>query len=121
VLALGVVKVQPGANTGLGFVNSRISMEVDLFVFETVPQPLDKDVVHDRPLPSMLIMTLCRFRVPVKSSYWPNATRRRSTVDHFRLRGRVGSSSLLMPRRNFCCFGEAAMRHSPLHSPPAPP
>src|SRR6516165_9797611 len=46
VLALGVVKVQPGANTGLGFVNSRISMEVDLFVFEAAPQPLDKDVVH---------------------------------------------------------------------------
>ena len=35
-------------------------------------------------------------------------TRRRSTVDHFRLRGRVGSSSFLLPRRDFCCFGEAA-------------
>src|SRR5439155_26882037 len=46
VLALGVVKVQPGANTGLGFGHSRISVEVELFVFETAPQPLDKDVVH---------------------------------------------------------------------------
>jgi hypothetical protein len=46
VLALGVVKVQPGADTGLDFGNSRISMEVDLFVFETALQPLDKDVVH---------------------------------------------------------------------------
>src|SRR5499427_1167308 len=46
VLTLGVVKVQPGANTGLGFGNRRISMEVDLFVFEAAPQPLDKDVVH---------------------------------------------------------------------------
>ena len=46
VLALGVVKVQPGVDAGLGFGNSRISMEVDLFVFEAAPQPLDKDVVH---------------------------------------------------------------------------
>ena len=46
VLAVGVVKVQPGANTGLGFGDSRISMQVDLLVFETTPQPLDKDVVH---------------------------------------------------------------------------
>ena len=46
MLALGVVKVQPGANAGLGFGHCRISMKVDLFVFETAPQPLDKDVVH---------------------------------------------------------------------------
>src|SRR5438309_6333917 len=46
VLALRVVKVQPGANTGLGFGHTRISMEVDLLVFEAAPQPLDKDVVH---------------------------------------------------------------------------
>jgi len=46
VLALGVVKVQPGANNGPGFGDTRISMQVDLLVFETAPQPLDKDVVH---------------------------------------------------------------------------
>src|ERR1700716_2833392 len=46
VLALCVVKVQPGANTGLGFGHTRISMEVDLLVFEAAPQPLDEDVVH---------------------------------------------------------------------------
>src|SRR5204862_2751812 len=56
VLALRVVKVQPGANTGLGFGHTRISMEVDLLVFEAAPQPLDKDVVMQRPLPSMLIV-----------------------------------------------------------------
>src|SRR5438552_16682702 len=50
VLALGVVKVQPSANTGLGFGHSRIGMEVDLFVFETAPQPLDEDVVHEPAL-----------------------------------------------------------------------
>src|SRR5437660_6912875 len=46
VLALCIVKVQPGANTGLGFDHPRISIEVDLLVFETAPQPLDEDVVH---------------------------------------------------------------------------
>src|SRR5262252_161172 len=46
VLALGVVEVQPAANAGLGFGHCRIGIEVDLLVFETAPQPLDKDVVH---------------------------------------------------------------------------
>src|SRR3979409_1389701 len=41
-----VVKFQPGANTGLGFGHSRISMEVNLLIFEAAPQPLDEDVVH---------------------------------------------------------------------------
>ena len=50
MLALGIVKLQPSANSSLGFGNSRISVEVDLFVFETAPQPLDKDVVHAPPL-----------------------------------------------------------------------
>ena len=76
MLALRVVKVQPGADAGLGFGYCRISVEVDLLVFETAPQPLDEDVVHapaprfreGRLLPSMLIMIPCRFKVPVKSS-----------------------------------------------------
>src|ERR1700736_3589373 len=46
VLALRVVEVQPGANAGLGFGHIRISMEVDLLIFEAAPQPLDEDVVH---------------------------------------------------------------------------
>src|SRR5207253_3265995 len=46
VLTLDVVKVQPGADTGLGFGRGRIGMEVDLLVFEAAPQSLDKDVVH---------------------------------------------------------------------------
>ena len=46
MLALRIVKFQPGANTGLGFGHSRISMEVDLLIFEAAPQPLDEDVVH---------------------------------------------------------------------------
>src|SRR5262249_41851482 len=45
-LALRVVKVQPGANTGFGFSHCRISVQVDLLVFEAAPQSLDKDVVH---------------------------------------------------------------------------
>ena len=46
MLALRVVKVQPGTNAGLSFGHCRISVEVDLLVFETAPQPLDEDVVH---------------------------------------------------------------------------
>ena len=46
MLALLVVKVEPGANAGLGFGHRRISMETDFLVFEATPQPLDKDVVH---------------------------------------------------------------------------
>jgi hypothetical protein len=69
VLALLVVEVEPGANTGLGFGHSRVGIEVDFLVFETAPQPLDKDVVSmHRPLPSMLIVIPWSFRVPVKSS-----------------------------------------------------
>jgi hypothetical protein len=30
---------------------------MDLLVLQAEPQPLDKDVVHHRPLPSMLIRT----------------------------------------------------------------
>src|SRR5246127_3696316 len=46
VLALGVVKLQPGANAGPGFGDTRIGIEVDLLIFETAPQPLNEDVVH---------------------------------------------------------------------------
>src|ERR1700748_2256514 len=46
MLTLRVVKVQPATNASLSFGHSRISMEVDLLVLETAPQPLDKDVVH---------------------------------------------------------------------------
>src|SRR6201984_3395840 len=76
MLAFVVVKAEPGANPSLGLGNVLIGIEVDFLVFEAAPQPLDEDVVHvaapcfrrGRLLPSMLIMTPCCFRVPVKSS-----------------------------------------------------
>src|SRR5262249_40422644 len=46
VLALRVVKFQPGANAGLGFGHCRRGIEVDLLIFENAPQPFDEDVVH---------------------------------------------------------------------------
>src|ERR1700722_3116019 len=46
VLALLIVEIEPGANTGLGLGHTRIGVEVDLLVFEASPQPLDEDVVH---------------------------------------------------------------------------
>src|SRR6516164_2133543 len=46
VLALLIVEIEPGANTGLGLGHTRIGVEVDLLVFEASPQPLDEDLVH---------------------------------------------------------------------------
>src|SRR6202035_4108183 len=46
VLALLVIEAEPGADAGLRFGDAGIRVEVDLFVFEAAPQPLDKDVVH---------------------------------------------------------------------------
>jgi hypothetical protein len=68
VLALRVVEGEPSADTGLDFGHSRVGIEVDFLLFETAPQPLDKDVSMHRPLPSMLIVIPWSFRVPVKSS-----------------------------------------------------
>jgi hypothetical protein len=76
VLPLVIVEAEPGINPGLGLGDRRISVEVHFLVFEAALQPLDKDVVdaaaprfrEGRLLPSMLIVTRCRFRVPVKSS-----------------------------------------------------
>ena len=56
MLALLIVEIEPGANTGLGLGHPRIRIEVDLLVFEASPQPLDEDVSMHRPLPSMLIV-----------------------------------------------------------------
>src|SRR5580704_6066444 len=46
MLAFVVVKAEPGANPSLGLGNVLIGIEVDFLVFETAPQPLDKDIVH---------------------------------------------------------------------------
>ena len=46
MLALVIVETEPGANAGSGLGDCRISVKVDLLVFEAAPQPLDKDVVH---------------------------------------------------------------------------
>src|SRR5438128_6789868 len=46
VLALLVVEIEPGANTGFGLGHTRMVVEVDLLVFEALPQPLDQDIVH---------------------------------------------------------------------------
>jgi len=46
VLALLVIKAEPGADAGLGLGDTGIGVEVDLLVFQAAPQPLDEDVVH---------------------------------------------------------------------------
>src|SRR5215470_13534543 len=46
VLTLLIVKTEPGADAGPGLGDGGIGIEVDFFVFEAAPQPLDKDVVH---------------------------------------------------------------------------
>jgi hypothetical protein len=44
VLALLVIKAEPGADAGLGLGDTGIGVEVDLLVFEAAPQPLDEDI-----------------------------------------------------------------------------
>ena len=64
MLALLVIKAEPGADAGLGLGDTGTGVEVDLLVFEASPQPLDEDVIHapaprfreGRLLPSMLIV-----------------------------------------------------------------
>src|SRR5262249_54311901 len=43
VLALLVIKTEPGADAGLGLGDTGIGVEVDLLVFQAAPQPLDED------------------------------------------------------------------------------
>ena len=45
-MALLVVEAEPSGDPGLRLGDIRIGVEVDLFVFEAAPQPLDEDVVH---------------------------------------------------------------------------
>ena len=67
--ALVIVEAEPCANAGLGLADRRIGVEIYLLVFAAAPQPFDEDVVHVAALVrSMLIITPCRFRVPVNSS-----------------------------------------------------
>src|SRR5215467_12486331 len=46
MLTLLIVETEPGADAGPGLGDGCIGIEVDFFVFEAAPQPLDKDVVH---------------------------------------------------------------------------
>src|SRR5580704_18401448 len=46
VLALLVIKAEPGADAGFGLGDTGIGVEVDLLVFKAAPQPLDEDVVN---------------------------------------------------------------------------
>jgi len=46
VRAFVVVEIEPGANARLGLGHRRISVEIELLVFQAAPQPLDEDAVH---------------------------------------------------------------------------
>jgi hypothetical protein len=46
VLALLIIKAEPGADAGLGLGDTGIGIEIDLLVFKAAPQPLDENVVH---------------------------------------------------------------------------
>jgi hypothetical protein len=86
VLALDVVKVQPGADTGLGLGYIRIGMEVDLLVFEAAPQSLDKDVVHALQLADLPVQK-------VDLGVIAGSLRRRTTLEDAR-RGTVNLAGL---------------------------
>jgi hypothetical protein len=67
MLPFFVVEAQPGTDPGPRLGDAGISVEVDLLVFQTAPQPLDEDIVHAAALPSMLIMMPPCSRTPVNS------------------------------------------------------
>src|SRR6516225_4084738 len=46
MLALLIVKAEPGIDASLGLGDRRIGVEVDFLVFQASPQPLDEDIVH---------------------------------------------------------------------------
>src|ERR1700745_160919 len=48
--ALAVVEVQIPADRGARLADTVVSLEIDLFVFDRAPEPLDKDVVTPRAL-----------------------------------------------------------------------
>jgi hypothetical protein len=45
VLALLIIKAEPGADAGLGLGDTGIGVEVGFLVFEAAPQSLDEDVI----------------------------------------------------------------------------
>src|SRR5262252_7531887 len=47
--ALEIVKLDPSGDSGFGLVAIRITLEIDVLVFERAPQPLDEHVVHPAP------------------------------------------------------------------------
>ena len=46
-----VVESDPFADAGFGLAAVAVALEIDVFVLERPPQPLDEDIVHPAPAP----------------------------------------------------------------------
>ncbi len=62
-----VVEGHPVADPLAGLPPAREGMQIDALVFQRAPQPLDKDVVGNRPRPSIEMRTLASLRCCVQA------------------------------------------------------
>jgi hypothetical protein len=64
---VGCCKNSDSVYRGVGFRDTCVGVQVNLFVFDDPPQVLYEDVVAPRPLPSMLILISLLARTLMKS------------------------------------------------------
>ena len=58
--AAGVVKTEVSGQLLLGFGHALVAVEVNLFIFDALPQSLDKNVVYPAPAPVLGELINCR-------------------------------------------------------------
>jgi len=63
-----IVKVEIAANRSTRLADAVVSPQIDLFVFDAAPQPLDEHVIPQAPLPSMLIAMALSASTPVNAA-----------------------------------------------------
>ena len=63
----GVVEADPLVDEEPGLEAVGKVVQIDSLVFKRAPQPLDEDVVQERPLPSIEIRTPAAYKRPVKA------------------------------------------------------
>jgi hypothetical protein len=66
--ATAIVRNEKPADQGARLAGAFIGLEINLFIFDAAPEPLDKDVVAPPPLLSRLIAMLAVNSAPVKAA-----------------------------------------------------
>ena len=62
-----VIIGEPSAKAGTQFRSGLEGVQIDAFVLHRPPEPLDEDIVHPAPRPSMLILISAARSTPVKA------------------------------------------------------